>query len=287
MSGWERVNRRQRLRELPEVARVVPVRAGAWLRARRRLGAYEVVDAEALSTSRRSDTAFIFGSGGSLNELSTEEWEHVAEHDVIGFNWFVHERFVRCDYHLIRGIPDDDLDPRVWKPQLAEYFDLIRSNPCFAETTFLVQSGFRAINGNRALGYGYLPGGSRVFLWRTNTRDDLPSRSFADGLVHGHSTLQECVNFAALLGWRKIVLAGVDLYDRRYFWLPADETRSLDDQRGAGVDAVHSRTGSGMIATLERWRRVLADEGIELEVYNPRSLLAGPLPVYQRQRPAP
>ena len=203
-----------------------------------------------------------------------------AAHDTLGFNWWVHQRFVRTDYHLIRGIPDTDLDPAVWRPQLEEYFRLIRENPRFADTVLLVHSGFRAINGNRAIGYGYLPTRNPVFLWRTRIRLGPPSRSFAEGLVHGQSTIQEAVNFAYLLGWRRIVLVGVDLYDRRYFWLPPDETRSVDARRGATAAEPHVQGAMGLVETLAEWHDWLRDRGVELLVYNPRSLLSGTLPVY-------
>jgi hypothetical protein len=268
-----------------EWLRLVPVRLGPWLRALARRRAYRILHEDALRASRRSDTVFVFGSGWSLNEMTDEEWEHIARHDTLGFNWWVHERFVRTDYHVIRGIPDTDLDPAVWKPQLDEYSGLLRGNPCFEETIFLVHSGFRAINGNRALGYGYLPEGRKVFLWRTSIRVGSPSRSFSEGLVHGQSTIQESVNFAYLLGWKRIVLTGVDLYDRRYFWLPRDETRSVDELRGGSAADPHVQATMGLVETLGEWREWLARQGVELEVYNPRSLLAPTLAVYKHRGP--
>lgn len=258
--------------------RLVPVRFGPWLRFLVNGRRFRYLDEAELRARRRSDTVFIFGSGASLNELSPEDWKAIEQHDTFGFNWFVHQRFVRCDFHLIRGIPDTDLDPRIWRPQLNEYFELIRTNPRFAGTVFLVHSGFRAINGNRALGYGLLPAGSPVFRWRSNVRESLPSRAFRQGLVHGHSTLQECINAAYLLGWTRIVLAGVDLYDRRYFWLSPEEARSVDVRRGAQAANRHARAGTGMVETLGRWVEWLADEGVEVSVLNPRSLLAEVMP---------
>lgn len=266
--------------EAREAARLFRLRVGPWLRDVAHRRRYRTVGEEALRAHRRSDTVYVFGSGASLNDLSPADWQAVAQHDTFGFNWFVHERFVRCDFHLIRGIPDTDLDRRVWKPQLHEYFDLIRTNPCFAETVFLVHGGFRAINGNRAIGYRLLPDSNPVFRWRTDVRTELPNRSFAEGLVHGHSTLQEAINAAYLLGWSRIVLAGVDLYDRRYFWLPPDETRSVDVRRGADAADSHARAASGMVETLGRWAQWLAAEGVELAVLNARSLLAAALPVH-------
>lgn len=265
---------------VPAFFRGLPVRIQPWLRFHMGRRAYRFLTDDELRASRRSDTVFIFGSGGSLNEISPADWRLFEEHDTFGFNWFVHQRFVRCDYQLIRGIPDDDLDPDVWRPQLAEYFDLLRSNSCFGDSILLVQTGFRAINGNRAIGYRYLSEGSRIFLWRTNTTQELPSESFEAGLVHRHSTLEECVNLAYLTGWRRIVLVGVDLYDRRYFWLSRDETRSVDERRGFSAGAAHDRATSGMVDAMGVWSDWLGLRGVELSVYNPRSLLAAKLPVY-------
>lgn len=272
-----------RLRNLRHDLAALPSGVPPWLAARRNAGRYRLLDEEELRRTRCSDRIFVFGSGASLNDLTSGEIAHLEEHDTLGFNWFVRQRFVRCDYHLIRGIPDTDFDADVWRPQLAEYFSLLSGNPLFARTVYLVQTGFRATNGNRALGFELLPQDARVFLWRTRDSRD-PSRSFAFGLSHGHSTLHEAINFAFLLGWRRIVLVGVDLYDRRYFWLSSDEARSVDAARGAAAGDVHSVARSLAVADLGRWRELLLllREGVELEAYNPRSLLAAVMPVYER-----
>lgn len=266
--------------DVRQALELFPIRILPWLRFVARKHRYELLDERALRRTRRSDTVFVFGSGASLNDLTPAEWAEIERHDTLGFNWWVHQRFVRTDYHLIRGIPDTDLDPRVWRPQVADYFRLLRDNPLFDGTIFLVHSGFRAINGNRAIGGQLLPDQSRVFLWRSSMRVGPPSGSFREGLVHGQSTIQECINFAYLLGWKRVVLTGVDLYDRRYFWLPQDETRSIDERRGANAAEPHVQAGMGIVGTLTDWRFWLWRAGVELEVYNSRSLLAEALPVY-------
>jgi len=260
--------------------RAARIQALPWLRSRRSRRLYRLLDEGQLRERRRSDTVYVFGSGASLNDLSPGDWEAIAARDTFGFNWFVHQSFVRCDFHLIRGIPDTDFDARIWKPQLREYFRLIRTNRCFADTVFCVQAGFRATNGNRAIGSRLLPEGSAIFLWRTRTGGSDPGRSFAEGLTHAHSTLTEVVNLAALAGWRRIVLAGVDLYDRNYFWLPPGETRSVDVRRSAAAGDPHVQAATGLGDLLEAWGREFAREGVSLEVLNPQSLLAGRLPVH-------
>jgi hypothetical protein len=267
--------------ELWWTLRLFPVRLRPWLAFHARRHAYRFLTVEQLAETRRSDTVFIFGSGASLNEIAQDEWARIAEHDTLGFNWFVHQRFVRCDYHLIRGIPDDDRYAKIWRPQVEEYFALLRENPCFERTIFLVQTGFRAINGNRAIGYRYLSTKNRMFAWRSSIRVGEPSRSFEEGLVHGQSTIQECINFAYLLGWKRIVLAGVDLYDRRYFWLPEGETRTVDRARGAIASDAHVQASMGLVEALGSWREWLAHEGVELSVHNRRSLARTALPVYE------
>jgi len=252
------------------------VRFSAWWACRRHLREYRRLDEDELRRTRRSDTVFILGSGYSLNRLMPDEWSRIDSHDTIGFNWSVHEQFVRCDYHLVREICADIRDRAVWEPATREYFRLASGNPCYSQTIYLVQSGFRATSGNRAIGLRLLPRDRPVFLWRSLVNQRLPSGSLRRGLAHAYGTLSDCVNFAALMGWTTIVLVGVDLYDRRYFWLPADQPRSGD----ATVDEPHATAAGGMVEGMGTWREYLAQRDVRLFVYNPDSLLAGVLPVW-------
>ena len=271
---------RSRAARLAESATVARLALPAYARARLARRRYRFLDEDALLASRRSDTVFLFGSGSSLNDLSPAEWEHFAAHDTFGFNWFVNQDWIRVDYHVIREVAEDDRDPAVWRPQLESYCGRIRESPHYAETILLVQSGRRSINGNRALGLGLLPAGARVFPIRSVPHRTRLGASFADGVSHPFSTLDDCVNAAALIGWRTIVLVGVDLYDRRYFWLGPEETRSTDLRRGATHRDPHARAHSGMVENMGEWARELRGRGVEVLVYNPRSLLADVLPVY-------
>lgn len=263
-----------------KILRAFPSRLEAWLRFQLRRRSYRFVDGAELARRRRSDTVFVFGSGWSLNEIPPNEWARIEQHDTFGFNWFVRQRYVRCDFQLIRGIPDSDLRG-AWRPQVHEYFRLLAESPFFADTALLIQTGFRATNGNRGIGYRLVPPGRAILLWRSLWRSHEPSPSFEAGLTHGHSALQEAVNAAFLLGWKNIVLVGVDLYDRRYFWLDPGEARTLDAARGAGIEEPHSRAAAGMIEELGRWAEAFAAQGVTMSVHNPRSLLAGTLPVHE------
>jgi hypothetical protein len=268
-------------------ARAFPTRLTAWLGFRRHIGEYHILREDELRSRRRSDTVFVFGSGASLNGLSVEEWRAIEAHDTVGFNWFVHQRFVRCDFQIFGEIGGNDLDPAMWRPHIRTYFDLIDSNSRFDHTVFLVQTGFRAINGNRAIGLRLLSPSRPVFLWRRLRGRVAPSRSLAEGLVHAHGSLADSVNFAFLMGWTTIVLAGVDLYDRRYFWLEPDELRPDEIRPHApvpsepiSVELRHNTADTGLVDLLGSWREQFARSGVRLFVYNPRSLLARTVPVW-------
>jgi hypothetical protein len=230
-----------------------------------------------LRATRKSDTIFVFGSGASLNAITPDEWSRIARHDTMGFNWFVHQRFVRCDYHLVREIGGSDMDEAHWKPYLYEYFERLGSNPMFAHSVLLVQTGLRATASNRAIWLELISREQRIFRWRSIRNAARPSSSLRSGLAHSAGTLCECVNFAVLMGWTRIVLVGVDLYDRRYFWLPPDVPRPEETD----LDATHATALGGIVTTLDSWSEQLAPRGIRLYVHNPRSLLSQVLPVWQ------
>jgi hypothetical protein len=247
-----------------------------WARFKRRVGEYNVIDERELRATRKSDTLFIFGSGMSLNALTDAECREFERHDVMGFNRFPRQRFVRCDYHLIREVAPVRGDERSLWVQLEEYADYLRGNQLFRDAVLLVQTGVRALNGNQMIGLRLLPKTNRVFLWRTLLNRRQPSGSFSEGLTHALGTLYECVDFGFIMGWKRIVLVGVDLYDRRNFWMTREEASS------PAAAELHTTARDGMIELMAQWKAIFEKQGVQLYVYNPKSLLADCLPVWPR-----
>jgi hypothetical protein len=227
----------------------------------------ELTEAELLAT-RASDTAFVFGSGRSLLEVGDDEWRRISEHATISFSEFVRQDFVRADYHLVGEVYD-----------VVEYARLLRDNPRYSDTIVLLQEGWLADDSNALVARRLLRPRTRVFRYRRTSRGRYspPSRSFSDGLVHGWNTSTSVTNLALLMGFRRIVLTGIDLYDRNYFWLPEGEARPTVT---SAVDAPFP-TSEPVIDLFARWRELLEPEGVELTVYNPRSLLARSLEVFR------
>ncbi len=246
---------------------------GAWLRDRRGRRAYRLLSEDELRATRRSDTAFVFGSGRSLVDISAEEWARIADHDTVSLREFPRQRWVRADYHITGEI--DELD---------EYARRLRENPLYANTVFVVMDGFVAHMGNELVGRRLLSPGARVFRFRRRSRWRYapPSRTPRE-LVHGANSIFDAVNFAYALGYRRIVVAGADYYNKEYFWLAPGEARAYEP----GVDATAPwPQAEQVVEMMGRWREILNEDSVELLVYNPRSRLAERLPVFRWTTPS-
>ncbi len=255
-----------------------------WIKDKLAMRYYRRLSEADLKKRRRSDTVFIFGSGYSLHDISISEWRQIEKYDTMSFNWFIRQNFVRVDFHLIREIYYDDFDRVGWKSALTEYGRLIEQNILFQDTVFIVQGEYRALNGNRMIALKLLPRGAAVYRFFNKSRSvyETPTKSLSKGLVHGAGTLISMVNLAYCLGWKNIVLVGVDLYDRRYFWLGKDETRINDKIRQASHEQKHN-TADRIISFLGQWGKLMEAEGVRLSVFNPKSLLTEVLPVFDWQ----
>jgi hypothetical protein len=265
----------------------------AWIRNRRGRRAYRVLTEEEARAARSSETVFVFGSGWSLNELGPEEWEWFGRHDVFGFNEFFRQSWLPVDFHLLRiGVPGT----LKWRPYAEYVSHALAESPFYRDTIYFVQEEYLAQLGNQLVGYRLLPSGARIVRFHTARGLGPPTSSLRDGVRHAVGTLCDAVNAAYVLGWKEIVLVGVDMYDFRYFWVDRDKTATSDPEtglrieaerntyRGTRYDEPHSSVGLGMVELMRSWREHLDREGVTLAVYNPRSLLAEVLPVYTRRR---
>lgn len=242
----------------------------AWLRDRRGRRAYRLLSESELRAARRSDTAFVFGSGRSLVDITPSEWTRIAEHDTISLREFPRQSWVRADYHVTGEV--DDLD---------EYARRLRENPLYADTIFVVMGGFAAHMGNELVGRRLLTPGARVFRFRRRSRWRYapPSRR-PRRLVHGPNSIFDAVNLAYALGHRRIVVSGADYYNKEYFWLAAGEARAYEP----GIDATAPwPQADRVVDMMGRWGDLMAAEGVELVVYDRRSRLAERLPVFAWQ----
>jgi len=223
-----------------------------------------------LRATRTSETAFVFGSGRSLVEITAEEWDAIARCNTISLREFPRQRWVRVDYHVTSEV--DELEP---------YAQRIRENPLYAETVFVVQGGFMAERGNELVGRRLLPPGARVFRFHRRARGRYaPPSPSPRVLVHGPNSIFDATNLAIALGYRRVVIAGADYYNKEYFWLAPGEKRPYEPE---AVDVAKEWGATPLIlAMMAGWRRELEPRGVHLSVWNPRSRLAEVLPTLDR-----
>lgn len=244
----------------------------------------ETTAREALDLKRKSDTIFVFGSGYSVLDISEAEWDFISQHNTLSFNWFIYQQFVPVDYHVVRETYSYVKTLKDLKRAVRHYAETLVGNPNYDDTVLFIQKGKAATSGNCMIADGLVPPGRTISRFVTKSRGtyEPPSKDpDSEGLVHGPGTLIDSLNLAIYGGWKDIVLVGVDLYDRRYFWLGRDESNGGRDAE-QGVDVVHNTTKNGVIDHVAKWHRLLAAEGRGISVYNPKSLLADEVPVYSR-----
>lgn len=230
---------------------------------------YRRIKTADLVAKRRSDTVFVFGTGASLLQVTDAQWVAIARHDIVSFREFHRQNFVRADYHVTGEIDD-----------VEEYARSLRDNPLYADCLYLIQEGWRAERGNEIVGRRLLPDRASVIRYKRRSRgiNAAPSRTLEQGVVHGHGSICGVTNICLILGWKRIVLCGIDLYDHRQFYMPPSETRSIEKE---GVTFASRYASADQIVDLiGHWADLCRNDGREIYALNPKSLLTRRVPTF-------
>ena len=51
--------------------------------------------------NKKKDRIFIFGSGGSINNLNKRDIKLIKEHNTLSFNWFIYQNILDIDFMLL------------------------------------------------------------------------------------------------------------------------------------------------------------------------------------------
>jgi hypothetical protein len=234
---------------------------------------------------RKKNKLFICGSGWSINNISEIEWIFIENnYDVMSFNEFYKCDKVRIDFHLIREIELNyfgKISSRFHSifnfKALKQNTHEISINRKMDNTIFFVLNDFKS---GSALLWDLL-NRNRKKIYYSNTfirnKNKYPSFNISN-ISHRNSTLFDCINLGVLMGYSDIVLAGIDLNDRRYFYLAANETRDFDLRKGSTFQNKHA-TADETFQNILCWNKFLLNRNIRLSVLNPSSMLAQILPI--------
>lgn len=252
-----------------------------------------IMDIEDIKKSRCKDTIFIMGSGYSINDITREEWQHMEDAgDIFSFNYFFKCKFVPTNYHIcgeIGGAPNygSILRNSEHRKSIKYYYDELFSNPYYKDTIYFLRYGvdnkkmpvpiaiwallfLKAFKNKQVCPY-------RIVIQKDTILE--PSDNIY-AISHYIATLSDAINISYILGYKKIVLVGIDLYDQRYFWLERNETRDIVLKKGKTYSDIHG-TADNVLKGMSVWNEYLIKKGVRLYIYNPRSLLNKVLPIYR------
>ena len=233
--------------------------------------------------NNRTKTVVIYGCGSSLNDLTDLDSYVLSQFDSVAFNWFCFSH-IPVTYYLVReqaNIPkrvhgDETIDNfynlinRYYKKSLLVIHDLKNHSPDAYDYS---QNCDKFIPSHITVKDVKLKGnGPGIENWR---KEDI----FKDGLYHGKSTMTNAMHFAVWMGYERIVFAGVDLYDSRYFWM-GEKTRYSVKNKKKTKESKH-QTSNDTLSLVKKVKQVYPD--IKMCTYNKKSLLSNAIGVWNGQ----
>lgn len=271
-----------------------PHRLRPWLKMHLRKGGYRWISLDEARRFVTSDTLYILGSGFSISEITPAQWRKVERGNTLSFNHFVVENFVRVDFHLLAEVGyyhEDEVAPDLSK-QHECFAGVINENPWYRHCKIVTQLEWRSYAPNSLIGRRLLADHFDFLRIKTVRGGQVPfppTRGSEASLIKGPGSVISCIHFAYLLGWKNIVLLGIDGYDRRYFWqshscptFPMDVIFDADPEISgrAPVDIPHRTIQNNLPAWIALWKQHMEKEGVRLFVQNRKSALAAILPIY-------
>lgn len=178
---------------------------------------------------KTSDKLFILGSGPSINDISEKDWELIGEHDSIGFNyWFAHD-FVPT-YYLFQVPYFEDM--RESMLNLLNY-----KIKCYKDVPFIIRGSgvakgsfdindkrLNKIINNQVYYINEYPLSSECTIEPNKLisyMDALGFMTFGEiskFIPKWRSTVGLLISFAYQLGYKNIVLCGIDMKGNDHFW---------------------------------------------------------------------
>lgn len=247
---------------------------------------YNFVSKKALSARKTGDRVFIFGCGSSLNDITEDEWIKIRKYDSFGFNGSFHFKKINFTYLLIKAGYETVEGMFKWRPYADYSISVIDDNRCLDDTLFLFPFGLSSSYTNGIIGSRMWDSKKPIYSFFTDKFGRRPHAEIDNGLVQRAGTLCMAISCAFAMGYKEIVLIGVDLYDNRYFWVPENKTLNWSDEenrevfsdvtvRGLSTPDPHNTVNNGVVEIICHWDKYMQRHGVKLSVYNKKSLLAG------------
>lgn len=264
--------------------------------ARKRAGVALLENIDLLKI-KSSDTLFVLGSGPSINQISSSRWQVISRHDTVGFNWWLYHAFVPKFYFF------ESIDKDVWPEAFDSFLELAKRRAAeYASTVKVAMEIHRA--GTQT--FEHLPAAFKQNLFAAH-KVEAPARTEAEltralGHLKGRGAFQATGRFSYLvkyaasltsimvfglkLGYKRIVLCGIDLkianyffQDRRFYpesWEPPVTVTT--GKHDTDVPLTWRLPVSHVVAAFKR--ELLGPAGVELYIESRESALWPTLPSF-------
>ena len=250
---------------------------------------YKIFSHKEILDRKKSDTLFICGSSGHVDEIDEATWDKINEHDTLGLNYFIYHKFSPTYYALNYGRND----------VVHTYHEILikNRNRDYENTIFLVSSRMRRrgihpritpqfFTNNPKVAYFLYPRPVRVPASRSFRPDDFKKSIFYRGSLNNY------LYVARLFEYRKIVLLGCEMDSGIPFYEHYPEAQWMSEMEGyqpsyeerlRGYMGLTKQKGKHNLITtiLAINEYVFEPEGLELYVFNKKSLLYPTIPLYR------
>ena len=243
---------------------------------------------------KTSDTIFLLGSGPSINDISKEQWELIGKHNSIGFNyWFAHD-FVPT-YYMFQGADETMLE--LLKDTNSKYKNipfLLRGADIAAGSLDTSDDRINLLKNNPVYYLNTYPISSKCSIEVSKLFKFVESLGFftfnkiSDFVPKFRGSLGLLISLSYQMGYKKIVLCGMDMKDSSHFWdssfynqlkdkynLPSINDTNLN----TFTDENHSpNTVPHYVYSLRDW--MLDKHNVEISLINSNSALYPELDIY-------
>lgn len=232
--------------------------------------------------NKKSDTIVIYGSGWSINEITDSEKDTLTKYDSIGFNWFLRSN-IATTFYVIREQANNH--KRVSVDETPDIFISQINREPYIKSILVVHDITE--HSPKSISYNTEPylsrfNGSGVIvkdIHSSGQKQRFNKDIFTKGVYHGSCTLNNIIHIAIYLGYSRMIFAGIDLNDSRYFWLKYDETRHTVAKKKQQYNSRHAIS----VPVLNIISQIKDEYNIDMSVVNPRSLLTKLVKVWNRK----
>lgn len=266
---------------------------GMWENSRAAIQWHGEMLNEKILKYKKSETVFILGSGPSINSISHEEWKHIRQHDSVGFNfWMVHDfvpdfymfqhrcesrlNILRDSYEKYKNIPFLIRGTELANGKF-DYTDerlhLLQNNPLFYVNEYPIMPRCAI---EPLLLYKYMEALGLMDFGR-----------IADFVPKFRCTLGLLVPLSYQLGYKNIVLCGMDMQDNRHFWGDrsySEVKKKYSLPEGAGITnftdtRISPNTVPRYIYSLRDW--MFEKSGVKIFIMKKKTILYPEIRLYE------